>query len=131
MPLKHWPRLKVAEAEILIAMALICGVLLVGFATLGDYGIGVDEWNADDYGGKALAWYASGFTDRSMFRDVEDTLWYYGPWFQILTALAQALDLAGHWTTRHALTLVTGVAGIGMLVPLGRRVAGPWGGLTA
>jgi hypothetical protein len=117
--------------ETVITTALLCGTLVVGFATLRDYGIALDEWNADEYGVKALAWYTSGFNDRGMFNDVEETLWYYGPWFQILTALIQALDIAGHWTTRHAVTLVTGIVGIAMLVPLARRVAGPWAGLTA
>jgi len=117
--------------EIVITTALLCGTLVVGFATLRDYGIALDEWNADEYGVKALAWYTSGFNDRGMFNDVEETLWYYGPWFQILTALIQALDIAGHWTTRHAVTLVTGIVGIATLVPLARRVAGPWAGLTA
>jgi hypothetical protein len=119
------------DPEIVVATALLCGTLVVGFATLGDYGIAVDEWNADNYGVKALAWYTSGFNDRGMFNDVEETLWYYGPWFQILTALIQALDIAGHWTTRHAVTLVIGIVGIATLVPLARRVAGPWAGLTA
>jgi hypothetical protein len=119
------------DPEIVVATALLCGTLVVGFATLKDYGIAVDEWNADNYGVKALAWYTSGFNDRGMFNDVEETLWYYGPWFQILTALIQALDIAGHWTTRHAVTLVTGIVGIATLVPLARRVAGPWAGLTA
>jgi hypothetical protein len=117
--------------EIVITTALLCGTLVVGFATLRDYGIALDEWNADEYGVKALAWYTSGFNDRGMFNDVEETLWYYGPWFQILTALIQTLDIAGHWTTRHAVTLVTGIVGIAMLVPLARRVAGSWAGLTA
>jgi Dolichyl-phosphate-mannose-protein mannosyltransferase len=117
--------------ELVITTALLCGTVVVGFATLRDYGIALDEWNADEYGVKALAWYTSGFNDRGMFNDVEETLWYYGPWFQILTALIQALDIAGHWTTRHAVTLVTGIVGIAMLVPLARRVAGPWAGLTA
>jgi hypothetical protein len=119
------------DPEIVVATALLCGTLVVGFATLGDYGVAVDEWNADNYGVKALAWYTSGFNDRGMFNDVEETLWYYGPWFQILTALIQALGIAEHWTTRHAVTLVTGIVGIATLVPLARRVAGPSAGLTA
>jgi len=102
--------------EIVITTALLCGALV--FATLRDYGIALDEWNADEYGVKALAWYTSGFNDRGMFNDVEETLWYYGPWFQILTALIQALDIAEHWNTRHAVTLVTGIVGIAMVVPL-------------
>lgn len=119
------------HTEILLAIALLCAVIVVGFATLTDYGISVDEWNADDYGQKALAWYASGFNERAMFNDVEETLWYYGPWFQILTALVQSLGIGEHWTTRHAVTFLTGLAGVAMVVPLARLVVGPWAGVTA
>ena len=58
------------DPEIVVATALLCGTLVVGFATLGDYGIAVDEWNADNYGVKAL----TSFNDRGMFNDVEETL---------------------------------------------------------
>ena len=53
-------------------------------------GISIDEFNADDYGPKALAWYTSGFTDRAHFEQVEAPLWYYGPWFQIVVAYRQS-----------------------------------------
>src|SRR5215471_4697519 len=95
-----------ADAEILLALALLACVIVIGLATVGDYGITTDEFNADDYGSKALAWYTSGFTDRSSFESVEDTLWYYGPWFHILTALAQSLGVANPWTIRHAMTFL-------------------------
>lgn len=119
------------DAEILIAIALICAAAVMGLATVGDYGTTVDEWNADDYGRKALAWYASGFSHRAMFEDVEDTLWYYGPWFHILTSFVQSLGIAEHWTVRHAMTFLAGLAGIAMLLPLARLVAGRWAGLAA
>jgi hypothetical protein len=61
-------------------------MLVVELATAADYGLTVDEFNADDYGPKALAWYTSGFQDRSHFETVEFSLWYYGPWFHMLTA---------------------------------------------
>jgi len=117
------------DAEILIATALLCAVVIIGMITVSDYGITVDEWNADDYGAKALAWYASG--DRAMFEAVEETLWYYGPWFHILISLAQSLELAEHWTVRHLLTFLAGVAGIALLIPIGRRAVGRWAGLVA
>ena len=34
---------------------------MIGLATAADYALTVDEFNADDYGPKALAWYTSGF----------------------------------------------------------------------
>jgi hypothetical protein len=119
------------DSERLIATALLWGAVVVGLATVGDYGITVDEWNADDYGPKGLAWYVSGFSDRAMFDDVEDTLWYYGPWFHMLTAFVQSFETGEHWTVRHAMTFLAGVAGIAMLLPMARLAIGHWSGLAA
>src|SRR5262249_53301380 len=94
------------DFEILAVALLLVVVAAVALWTVGDYAITVDEFNADDYGGKSLAWYTSSFTDRSSFDSVEETLWFYGPWFHILVALGQSLDLFDHWTTRHALTFL-------------------------
>ena len=120
-----------ADAEVLLASGLLGCVLLIGLATVGDYGITVDEFNADDYGSKALAWYTSGFTDRSSFESVEDTLWYYGPWFHILTAIVQSLGLANPWTIRHAMTFLAGFCAVAALLPIGRLALGRWAGLVA
>ena len=117
------------DAEHLLAGALLSAVLVVGLATAADYGITVDEFNADDYGPKALAWYTSGFTDRSHFETVEFSLWYYGPWFHMLTAFVQSFDLADRFTVRHALTFMVGLAGIAALLPIGRLAIGRWAGL--
>jgi hypothetical protein len=119
------------DAEIVASVVLLSAVLVIGLATVGDYGITVDEFNADDYGPKALAWYTSGFTDRSSLETVEDTLWYYGPWFHILTAFVQSFGIADPWTVRHAMTFLTGVAALAALVPLGRLAVGRWAGLIA
>jgi len=120
-----------ADAEVLLASGLLGCVLVIGLATVGDYGITVDEFNADDYGSKALAWYTSGFTDRSSFESVEDTLWYYGPWFHILTAIVQSLGLANPWTIRHAMTFLAGFCAVAALLPIGRLALGRWAGLVA
>jgi hypothetical protein len=118
------------DPEILIAIGLICGVAVFAIARIGDYGITTDEWNADAYGAKAIAWYRSGFTDRVMFTDVENTLWYYGPWFHMLTSAVQSLDLGEHWDVRHAMTFLCGLGGIALLLPIGRLAIGRWAGLT-
>jgi hypothetical protein len=91
----------------------------------------VDEFNTDDYGPKALAWYTSGFTDRAHFETVEFSLWYYGPWFQMLTAFVQSLGLADPLTVRHALTFAVGLAGLVALLPLARLTVGRWAGPAA
>src|SRR5438046_4055190 len=113
-----------------VAVVLIAA-LIVGLTTAGDYGATIDEFNTDDYGPKALAWYTSGFTDRSHFETVEFSLWYYGPWFQILTAFFQSLKLGEHLTVRHATTFVVGLTGIAALLPIARLSAGRWAGPVA
>ena len=119
------------DAELVAAAALLSAVLVLGLATAGDYGFTVDEFNTDDYGPKALAWYTSGFVDRSHFEAVEFSLWYYGPWFQMLTAYVQSFDFADRITVRHAMTFLVGLAGVAALLPLGRLAAGRWAGLAA
>jgi hypothetical protein len=119
------------DAEIAAAAAVLGAVLVVGLATAADYGLTVDEFNADDYGPKALAWYTSGFRDRSHFETVEFSLWYYGPWFHMLTAYVQSFDFADRITVRHAMTFLVGLAGVAALLPLGRLAVGRWAGLTA
>ncbi|MGZ3296539.1 MAG: hypothetical protein ACXU9D_25135, partial [Xanthobacteraceae bacterium] len=99
------------DAEVVAAAALLGGVVVVGLATASDYGLTVDEFNTDDYGPKALAWYTSGFKDRSHFETVEFSLWYYGPWFHMLTAYLQSFDWADRITVRHAMTFLVGLAG--------------------
>jgi hypothetical protein len=63
------------DTEIIATTALLSAVLVIGLATAPDYALTVDEFNTDDYGPKALAWYTSGFTDRSHFETVEFSLW--------------------------------------------------------
>jgi hypothetical protein len=113
-----------------VAVVLIAA-LIVGLTTAGDYGATIDEFNTNDYGPKALAWYTSGFTDRSQFETVEFSLWYYGPWFQMVTAVAQSLGLAEPLTIRHAVTFVVGLIGMAAVYPIGRLSFGSWVGPCA
>src|SRR5947207_1862607 len=115
----RWPPSSGTTFGILIfAIALV-----VGLATAGDYGITIDEFNTEDYGRKALAWYTSGFRDRASFEAVEPPLWYYGPWFQMLVAWVQSWAVADPLTIRHALTFVAGLCGLAALLPLGVLMA--------
>ncbi len=119
------------DLEILAVGSLFALAALVALWTVSDYAITVDEFNADDFGQKSLAWYTSLFTNRSNFDSVEDTLWFYGPWFHILTTLVQSLDLAERWATRHLLTFLLGLAALAALVPIARLASGRWVGLIA
>jgi hypothetical protein len=119
------------DTEIIATAALLGAVLVVGLATAADYPLTVDEFNTDDYGPKALSWYTSGFRDRSHFETVEFSLWYYGPWFQMLTAYLQSFEFADRVVVRHVLTFLVGLAGVAALLPIGRLAVGRWAGLTA
>jgi hypothetical protein len=119
------------DTDLVAGTAILAMALVIGLATAGHYGMTIDEFNTDDYGPKALAWYTSGFTDRSHFETVEFSLWYYGPWFQMLTALVQSLGLADAVTVRHAMTFLIGIAGLATLLPIARFSVGRWAGPAA
>jgi hypothetical protein len=119
------------SADSIIGTMVLSAALVIGLATSGDFGFTIDEFNADDYGPKALAWYTSGFTDRSHFQTVEEWLWAYGPWFQIFTAIVQSLQVADPITVRHAITFLVGLAGIAALLPIARMTFGGWAGVVA
>src|SRR5262245_25516534 len=119
------------HAETLLALLVLGVVLAIGLATAAHYGLSIDEFNTDDYGPKALAWYTSGFADRSQFETVEEYLWMYGPWFQMLVAAVQSRELANPITVRHAMTFLFGLAGLAAVVPIARLTVGRWAGLTA
>jgi hypothetical protein len=119
------------NASVLAGTAILATALVIGLATAGHYGMTIDEFNTDDYGPKALAWYTSGFTNRSHFESVEFSLWYYGPWFQILTALVQSLGLAEPVAVRHAMTFLIGITGLATLLPIARFSVGRWAGPPA
>ena len=112
------------DTDLVAGTAILAIALVIGLATAGHYGMTIDEFNTDDYGPKALAWYTSGFTDRSHFETVEFSLWYYGPWFQMLTALVQSLGLADPMTVRHAMTFLIGIIGLATLLPIARFSVG-------
>jgi hypothetical protein len=119
------------RGDILVGVALLCAALVVGLATAADYGLTVDEFNTDDYGPKALAWYTSVGRDRSHFESVEQFLWYYGPWHQILTAIIQSLTLTDPLFVRHAMTFLAGLAAVAALMPIARLSVGRWAGPVA
>ena len=119
------------HAETLLVLLVLGVALVIGLATAADYGLSTDEFNTDDYGPKALAWYTSAFADRSQFETVEEYLWMYGPWFQMLIAAVRPLELASPITVRHGMTFLFGLAGLAAVVPMARLTVGCWAGLTA
>ena len=103
--------------------ALLGAVLVIGLATVRNYGITIDEFAYDAFGSKALAGYRDAFTDLSSP--------IYAAWFQALTALVQSFGLANPFDVRHATTFVIGLLGLAALVPIGKLAIGRWAGFVA
>jgi hypothetical protein len=117
------------DSEFAATSALLAAVMTIGFMTVADYGITTDEFVFDRYGPTALAWYLSGFTDRSWLDYLDERP--YGPWFQMLVTAVQLLGLGERFTVRHAVTFVVGIGGLAALLPLARLTVGRWAGFAA
>src|SRR5215510_1037050 len=113
----------------LATVLLLGGLVVIALATIGDYAISNDEEVQQRYGELIIAWYASGFTDQTLFHF--KNLYLYGGLFDIVaTLLGRALpfDL---YTIRHVLSALIGVAGVGATAATARLIGGPRAGLIA
>jgi hypothetical protein len=117
------------SGEWLASAGLLGVVLVIGLASVHDVGITIDEFLFDGYGPMALAWYLSLGADRTLTDHF--STWFYGPWFQIVTAVAQSFHAADGFDVRHALTFIVGLSGLAAVVPIGRMAVGPWAGFVA
>jgi hypothetical protein len=109
------------------------GILLIVAAiaalTFRDYGLGWDDYTHAQYGDLLLAFYASGFTDRRALGFVN--LYMYGGGFDMLAALAAKILPFDLFATRRLTGAAVGLIGLIATWRIGRRVAGPLGGLVA
>ena len=98
--------------------------------TFGDYAISNDEAVQQRYGELIVAYYRSGFTDRSLFH--YDNLYLYGGLFDVAAVLVQrALSFLDPYAIRHVLCALIGIAGIAGAAATARLVAGPRAGAIA
>lgn len=91
-------------------LALMGAMVVVVATTAADYGISVDEFLFDPYGVKSLAYYQTLGADRSVFDWYDSYL--YGPWFHILVAALQSLDLMPPFDMRHLVTGMLSLVGL-------------------
>jgi hypothetical protein len=101
---------------------------LVGL-TFGQYAVSNDEGVQHHYGELIIAYYKSGFTDRSVFGF--DNLYLYGGLFDIVAVLLQHLLPLDLYDIRHLLSALTGIGGIVAAWATGRMIAGPRAGFIA
>jgi hypothetical protein len=96
-----------------------------------DSGISWDECKQLEYGERLLAWYRSGFTDRSSFTYVD--LYLYGGLFDLPAKLVLASRILpwGPYETRHVLTALLALLGIVATWLTANKIAGPRAGMLA
>lgn len=114
-----------------LAVAVLLIVLVgLALATFNSYAICNDEGVQQHYGELIVAYYRSGFADRSLFHYVN--LYLYGGLFDIVAVLVErVLPFFDPHTIRHLLCALIGIAGIGAACATARFVAGPRAGARA
>jgi hypothetical protein len=106
---------------------LAVAVLVV--LTFREYGIIWDDEVQNQYGKKLLAYYLSGFHDRSAFEF--QNLYLYGGAFDLLAAALNRFSTLGEYETRRLLGGMVGVLGLVGTWRLARLLAGERAGFLA
>lgn len=108
---------------------LIALVIIAGF-TFTAYAISNDEPVQQHYGELIIAYYRSGFSDRSVFHYVN--LYLYGGLFDVVATLLEwTLPIADPYDVRHIVCALIGIGGIGATWTTARLIAGPRAGAIA
>lgn len=112
-----------------LAILALVVVSIVASFTFRDYGLGWDDYTHAEYADLLLKMYGSGFTDTGALSFAN--LYMYGGGFDMAAALLHKIIPLELFETRRLLGAIVGVIGLGVTWRLGRRVAGPVGGLAA
>jgi hypothetical protein len=111
------------------SLALLAVLFVLVLVTFRDYAITNDEWIQHRYGELIVAYYKSGFTDRSVFG--LDNLYLYGGLFDIVAVLLSHVVALDAFDLRHLMCAMIGVAGLGSAMATARMIAGSRAGLIA
>jgi hypothetical protein len=113
----------------LLALAAFVALAVLVLLTVGDYAISNDEAVQHRYGELILAYYASGFSDETVFHF--ENLYLYGGLFDVVTILIERVLPFDTFDIRHMLCAFAGIGGIVATWAVARLVAGPRAGLLA
>ncbi len=123
-----WSLRDIDPSDAIFAALIVALVVLVG-ATFQEYAVSNDEGVQHHYGELIIAYYRSGFADRSVFGF--DNLYLYGGLFDIIAVLlAHALPF-DVYDIRHVMSAAAGIGGIVATWATARMIAGPRAGLFA
>jgi hypothetical protein len=111
--------------SLILVAALIALVLL----TFREYAVTNDEWIQHRYGQLIIAYYKSGFSDRSVFE--LSNLYLYGGLFDLIAALLSSNVPVDTFELRHLMSALAGVGGVGAAIGIARMIGGPRAGLFA
>jgi len=115
------------DAFDLATAVLMALLLLLVLATFTEYAVSNDEGLQHHYGELIIAYYKSGFTDRSVF-DFQN-LYLYGGLFDIIAVLLAHLLPFDPYDIRHLMSALAGLGGIAASAAAARMIAGPRAGL--
>ena len=113
----------------LAAVLLLAGLLALVLLTFKEYAVSNDEGVQHHYGELIIAYYKSGFTDRSVF-DFQN-LYLYGGLFDIIAVLLAHVLPFDPYDIRHVLSALAGIGGVAATCATARMIAGPRAGLLA
>ena len=124
-----WPRWRRRDPFDVAAWLLIAMLLAAALLTFRDYAISNDEEVQHRYGELILSYYASGFTERTVF--AYKNLYLYGGLFDVSAILLGRILPLDIFTVRHLLCTLIGIGGFAAVWATARLVAGPRAGLLA
>ncbi len=112
-----------------LTLALLAAIAAFALGTYGDFAISNDEEVQQRYGEMIVAYYQSGFADRSAFEF--RNLYLYGGLFDIVAVLLGRALPVDPYALRHLLSAAAGIAGIAAAAATARLIAGPRAGFIA
>jgi Dolichyl-phosphate-mannose-protein mannosyltransferase len=113
-----------------LAFALLLAVLVaLVLATFKQYAVSNDEGLQNHYGELILAYYRSGFADKSAFG--YDNLYLYGGLFDIIAVLISHVLPFNLYDIRHVMSALAGLGGVAASFATARLILGPRAGLIA
>jgi hypothetical protein len=113
----------------IVTVVVIAAVAVTALWTFKDYAISNDEGVQHHYGELILAYYASGFSDQSIF--TFQNLYLYGGLFDVIAVALSHLIPIDPYDLRHILCALAGIGGICATAATARLIAGPRAGLIA
>jgi hypothetical protein len=113
----------------LAAGLLLALLLALVLATFRQYAVSNDEGLQHHYGELIIAYYKSGFADRSVFDF--GNLYLYGGLFDIVAVLLAHLLPFDPYDIRHVMSALAGIGGVAATLATARMIAGPRAGLLA